>query len=506
MIFKTKPYPHQLAAWKQSKDREFFALFMMYGTGKSKVLIDTAAHLFTEKKIDGVLVVAPKGVYRNWSEKEIPEHLCDDIRRTIGWYDASGGRASRDSVTIALNRGSSGLRFLVINIEAISSEKGLKTCKEFLGSGRMLMCIDESTCIKNPQAKRTKIAVRLGRLANYRRILTGDPYANSPVDIYSQLEFLDKNALGFPSFLAFRARFAKLAPVPGAPKWILRVVGFRDLEALKDLVAPHAFLADKEILGLPPKIYLPVRNVEMLPAQRKAYSDMKQYSLAEIGKALDPEPSPGDYDDWDSSQEAPKSGLPTATASIVLTQLLRLQQIACGFVMTEDKVEVDLCDGKNPRVAEVMAAIEEMGPGKKIIIWAPFKHSIAELYAALSAAYGPESVVQYTGNTNADDREHAKIAFQDLKSPVLFFLGNQSTAGRGITLTAADYVIYYANLFDAEIRGNSEDRPHRIGLDHSVGYLDVVAAPVDTKVRTALLTKQSVSGTLRDGSWKEFFE
>ena len=81
--FKTKPYAHQLKALEMSWNKEVFAYFMEMGTGKSKVLLDNVAMLFDKGKINSVLIVAPKGVYKNWSDSEIPEHLVEHIDRNV---------------------------------------------------------------------------------------------------------------------------------------------------------------------------------------------------------------------------------------------------------------------------------------------------------------------------------------------------------------------------------------------------------------------------------------
>lgn len=511
--FKTKPYPHQLAALEKGKDKKFFAYFMQYGSGKSKVLLDNAAYLYDSNKISGILVVAPKGVLRNWIG-ETDTHLSDHVERMIGWYDAEGGKEMRDSIKNICASAYAGLRILLVNVESLISPKALELCEQFLKSGHVMIVADESTTLKNPRAKRTKAAIYLGRKAAYTRILTGDPYANSPLNVFAQFQFLKEGSLGFTSEIAFRNRFARVAPVPGAPRWVRRVVGFKDLEALKVLVGPHAFFAEKPTL--PPKVYMPHRECLMLPSQKQAYEDMRRYSLIEIGRQLEldfmpkaPEATLADLMAVGNNMAVVSpvtNKVKTASAEIVLTQLMRLQQISAGFVKTETGEEVDLCEGQNPRIAEVLAIIEEMGPGTKVIVWAVFKHSIRDISEVLRSEYGSDSVVVYDGSTSSDDREAAKIAFQKLDGPVRFFVGNQATAGRGITLTAATAVIYYNNNFDAEQRANSEDRCHRIGLDHSVVYVDLVSAPIDLKVIDALKAKKTISEMLQDGSWKELFK
>ena len=102
------------------------------------------------------------------------------------------------------------LHILVMNVEALSTEKGVKFARKFLVSHRSLMAIDESTTIKTPSAKRTKNIISLGKHAKYRRIMTGSPITKNPLDLYSQCEFLDPWLLNFQSYYAFRNRYAEM--------------------------------------------------------------------------------------------------------------------------------------------------------------------------------------------------------------------------------------------------------------------------------------------------------
>jgi SNF2 family DNA or RNA helicase len=204
--FKTKPYAHQLKALEMSWERPYFAYFMEMGTGKSKVLIDNISMLYDNGKINGVLIVAPKGVVKNWHEGEIPTHLVDHIEyKNILWQSLINVKQQRK--LDSLFETGEDLHILVMNVESLSTKKGVAFAEKFLNSHRALMAIDESTTIKNPEAKRTKNIVTLGKLATYRRILTGSPVTKSPLDLYKQCEFLEDELLGFNSYYAFRTTY-----------------------------------------------------------------------------------------------------------------------------------------------------------------------------------------------------------------------------------------------------------------------------------------------------------
>ena len=155
--FKTKPYDHQRTALNAAGQKDFFGFFMEMGTGKSKVLIDNMGQLFLEGKINFALVIAPKGVYRNWVAKEIPQHMSDDVPlRMIRWV-ASPNKKQTEEIR-SIQKGFAGLTVFVMNVEAFSSAKGQRVGKwmsKHLGKHGMI-AIDESTTIKNPKAKRTK--------------------------------------------------------------------------------------------------------------------------------------------------------------------------------------------------------------------------------------------------------------------------------------------------------------------------------------------------------------
>ena len=188
--FKTKPYAHQLKALEISWDKKCFAYFMEMGTGKSKVLIDNSAMLYDHGKINGVLIVAPKGVYKNWYSSEIPTHLPDHIEKNVVLWQANITKQQQKNLNTLFETGTD-LHVLIMNVESLSTKKGVDFAAKFINSHETLMAIDESTTIKNPEAKRTKNIVELGKNAKYKRILTGSPVTKSPLDLYKQCEFLD---------------------------------------------------------------------------------------------------------------------------------------------------------------------------------------------------------------------------------------------------------------------------------------------------------------------------
>jgi len=168
--FKTKPYAHQLTALEMSWNKEVFAYFMEMGTGKSKVLLDNIAMLYDKGKINGVLIIAPKGVYKNWYDSEIPIHLVDHIqKKSVLWQAIINQKQQRKLDT--LFKSEVDLHILIMNVEAFSTKKGLDFARKFLSCHNTLVAVDESTTIKNPGAKRTKNILSLSKL-NKNQILS----------------------------------------------------------------------------------------------------------------------------------------------------------------------------------------------------------------------------------------------------------------------------------------------------------------------------------------------
>ena len=230
--FKTKPYAHQLKALEMSWNKEVFAYFMEMGTGKSKVLLDNIAMLYDKGKINGVLIVAPKGVYKNWYDSEIPVHLADHINSNVVLWKSLITKEQKRKYDSLFKPDFDILNIFIMNVEALSTKKGLEAARQFLNVKKALFAVDESTTIKNPGAKRTKNILQLSKMAKYRRILTGSPVTKSPLDLYTQCLFLDPYLLDFSSYYAFRNRYAEMRNANFGGRSIQIVAGYKNLSEL----------------------------------------------------------------------------------------------------------------------------------------------------------------------------------------------------------------------------------------------------------------------------------
>ena len=461
--FKNKPFLHQQAYLQRFWADPVAALFADMGTGKSFMLINNMAMLYDKGKINGVLIVAPKGVYRNWYDTEIPKHLPEHIVYRMAIWAASPRKAEQRALD-ELFTVTEDLKILVMNVEAFSTAKGTAFAKRFLLVHDAMMAIDESTTIKTPGSTRSKNTEKVGRGARFRRIMTGSPVTKSPMDLYQQCAFLSDGCLNVSSYYVFQARYAVTVERQLNTHSFKQIVGYRRLDELKEKLDRFAFRVKKEeCLDLPDKLYVK-REVDLTDEQVKAYNEMKTMALAQIGGGL----------------------VSTVNA---LTQIMRMHQIICGHVKMDDGVVMEL---PNNRIKELLNIVEETDG--KIIIWATYRHDIEAIKIALAKDYGMNSIGTYYGDTDGDERKRVLEEFQKPDSEMRFFVGNPSTGGYGLTLTAASTMVYYSNSFDLEKRLQSEDRAHRIGQTKNVTYIDLISpGTVDEKIVKALRDKIDIA-------------
>tara|TARA_R100000655_G_scaffold88287_3_gene128575 strand:+ start:458 stop:2149 length:1692 start_codon:yes stop_codon:yes gene_type:complete len=453
--FKTKPFEHQRKAFYMSRDKKSFALLMEQGTGKTKVIIDNASYLYGKGEITALVVIAPNGVHRNWL-KEIDIHMPDWCPRDSFYY-SSGMTKKRieeyDSVFSTENK----LKIFTFNVEAFTSPKAIYYMQKILVSNKVMLVVDESSRIKRPGAKRTKIITKFGKQVDYKRIMTGTPVTKGPEDVYSQFKFLDPQILGYDSFYSFRARYCIMGGFENR-----QIVSYQNIEELTRNIEGHSFrVLKKDCLDLPEKIYQRY-YVEMTPKQKKLYDTMKKSFVAELeGEMI----------------EAPEA----------ITRLLRLQQILCGWFPSEQGGQQ--IDDKNPRIEALKEILSDID--SKVIIWARFKADLRAIERALG-----DLAVSYHGDVSSDSRELAVTRFQN-DPKVKYFIGQPQSGGIGLTLTAADYAIYYSNSFDLEQRMQSEDRCHRIGTKNNVTYIDIeTRKSVDSKIIKALREKKNLADVI----------
>lgn len=470
--FYTEPFEHQRKEYYHSRDKANFALLWEPGTGKSKPILDTTAYLSDKDAVDGSLIIAPNGVHRNWIIDQIPAH-CDPAvpLKTFLWDTKKAGNKSFQAEFEEFLKFPQ-LVVFAINYDAIITARGYAACEKFLKKRVCIMTCDESHRIKSPGKQRTKAATKLGKLAKYRRILTGTPIATSPFDLFSQFGFLDQGILGYKSFFVFKQRFGIFETQFNGPRRYLKLVRHKNMDELKALIEKHSSRVTKDVLtDLPDKLYSKA-YYEMSARQAGIYSDLRESYMAELQNGT------------------------VLTAPHALVRLLRLQQIVCGYAPSDSHI-VAIDDKHNPRIKCLLDTVQDH-EDSKILIWARFVEDIRQISEALP----PGSFVTYYGASSEEERVAALKAFKEDPS-VKYFVSNPAVGGEGLTLTEASVAIFYSNSFKLVERLQAEDRCHRIGQRNKVLYIDIVCPnTVDDRIVSALRDKQNIASVVTGDRFK----
>lgn len=449
---KTIPFKHQLIALNESLKYNGFAFFCETGTGKTKMALDNLTTRWLNGLVKRALVVCPLSGVGVW-ENEIEKHtnfkqvtLCGTKKQRLKELELLNKEIC-DEVIVG-----------IINYEGLLVLE--KELKEYINDEYMLI-LDESTWIKNPRktkSNRTRIAMSLANLVKYRLILTGTPILNNILDIFSQWFIVDLGeALGV-SWYKLREYFFN--PDYMKFNWTPKPEFFLYIEQMLEEGSIRILKSD--CLDLPNKIY----------EQRYVYMDDKQKEIYEsMVKNL-----------VTFFEEEPIS------ASIILTQMGKLQQIANGFIYNE-KLEVKRINYEKVNV--VLELIAE-NPTANIIIWCHFREDSRALYKAIKEKR--HKVFHMTSKNSKEVVEY----FQNCPHATII-VSNPASCGYSITLTNADIVIYYSNSFDAGERYQSEDRCHRIGLKSPVVYIDLLTKDtIEEKIYASLTQKHDLMKEILD--------
>lgn len=476
MIYKTEPFAHQRKNVEEHWDDLAHALFHEQGVGKSKTVIDHAARLYEAGKIDSLIIIAPNSVHENWITDELPAH-CPLDWVSHAWYSK---KASTKWHARAAAELLDDPRFAVLamSYSAFMTAPGRKFIMKFAKIRRPMCVLDESQRIKTPSAKRTFALVAFGRRFKYKRILSGTP-GDKPFDYYPQLRFLDEHFWvrhGFAQFEPFKTYFGIVdvaATRPGARFPVYSNKKFRNLEQLREMVATISSRVLKaDVLDLPPKVYTK-RYYDLSPEQDRLYKQMTNEFRVELDT--------GDV----------------ISAPLVITRMLRWQQIICGYLPSEEVVYQGgrwtpthfIRLKENPRLALLKDTLEDVEG--KALIFARFTQDIDQICESLG-----KDCVRYDGTVDDGARLKARRSFQD-PDGARFFVGNPAACGLGLTLTAGATVIYYSNSFSYEDRIQSEDRAHRISQTRTVRYIDLAAKnTIDGKLISALRGKFDVASQI----------
>jgi SNF2 family DNA or RNA helicase len=469
---RRQAWAHQAEALEKSEGKKAFAFLMAMRTGKTKVLLDDFGRLAHKAELADLLVIAPAGVYETW-KPAAEEDLAVPFR--LHTWRSGGGlkdRKDRESFLKDFDK----TRVLLVNVEALSTVQEARALTlKYLGQRRAMTAIDESTTVKNPTAKRTKFIVsQVAPLSLYRRILSGLPTPQSPLDAFSQFEFLDRRILGFKNFYAFRERFAIMRKIRVGGREVKIVVGYRDTDALAKMIEPYSFRRRLEdVYDLPPKMYS-TRKVEMTKEQRRVYEDLKKYATVKL-----------------ESEDH-------VTATLVITQMLKLHQVLCGHVADENGVIHPVPEKRTDELLELLGEYDG-----KAIVWVSYDWDVTKVHQALEKEYGEGSAARFWGGNRMTREEEERRFREDPRCR--FMVATPAAGGRGRMWAVADLVVYYSSTADLEHRSQSEERPQAVGKEKSVAYVDFVCeGTVEEKILKSLRSKIDLASQITGDDWREW--
>lgn len=463
------PMKHQVDDFTTSRDLKYYGILNEMGTGKSLVLIDTATWLFQSQEIDGVLIISDKGAYLNWEMVELPK--CLKVPHRIHTYSSHMSTAETKKMQEMFLAKDDCLDILIINMEAFSGERADTVARAFINSHYVLICVDEATSIKNIKSQRSKSLIQLARYCDYRRIMTGTPITQSPLDLFSMCEFLEPGILGHRTFVGFRSEYAVMKQMNFGSRSFQTIAGYRNLEKLSAKIRTFTCRRTKtECLDLPEKVYEQI-FIEQTPEQKKLYDDLKTYAMSQF-----------------------EQGLLTTTSAI--TTVNKLHQINCGHVKLDDGTTIDI---PNNRITALVELLEKISG--KVLIWCAFQRDVElimqRLYKTNEFGNGCYAV-HYYGKTTQTERASSLQSFETDES-CRWFVGTAATGGKGLTLTQATTTIYYSNSDSAEDRWQSEDRNHRKGQMNKVTYFDLITPKtVDGRILARLKQKKDIAYSVLD--------
>lgn len=451
----------------QNINKGFGLLFEM-GCGKTLTAIAIAGAGYQMGKVERLLIVAPTSVVAVW-----PKELQEYAKFKYTCKTLLGEKKQRiKQIDDLLKFPFKALKVAVINYESTWRPEILEKLKEFDAD---MVIADESQRIKTYDAAQSKAMHELGDQARYKLILSGTPVQTAAIDIWSQYRFLDKTVFG-DNFFKFRGRYAIMGGYGNK-----KIVGYKDLEGLIKKEHSIAFRVTKdEALDLPEQTF-ETRKIQFNQKEKNLYERIKKDSYAEL------------------------DGGGHITATTVLTRLLRLQQLAGGFMVQDDAQKPQLVS--RAKLDALGDIIEDyvIGSGKKLVIFARF---IAEVKAIMELASKvlPKELKQVAiyGDIKKEDRGDIVKQFQEDPKTVLF-IGQIDTAGTGITLTAADTCVYYSKNFNYATYSQSLSRIHRIGQRNCCTYIDLeIEGTIDELISKALSRKEDMAKTVVD-NWRDFF-
>jgi len=475
MIFlKTEPFAHQLHELEHFGERKSRGLFWEMGCGKTKPVIDSAAVMYDSGAITGVVVLAPNGVHRNWTEDEIPLHMSEQVSGEVASHMWQTAKSRTNKHRLAADKvlKHDGLAVLTMTYSAVMTEPGRQYLRQFFKDRDCLYVLDEVPAIKTPGAKRTIRIRASAHHAPFRRILSGTLVDDNPFDTYSPMRFLDDKCwshLGIRGAAEFRTFFGEWEKSYNSKQGreFQQLVHYKNLDILRSVLEEWGthYLKKDVLPNLPPKLYSR-RYFDLTPEQWRVYRELRDefQTFLSTGESL--------------------------TTPLAITRLIRMRQVLSGYLPSDLDDELRPIGTKNPRL-ETLLEVVQNAEGQQLIVWAVYRQDIDSIMEILRK--NNISAVRYDGKCNDAQLFEAEDTWKAGKAQV--FVSNPAVGGQGLTLNNAPTMIWYNNYYKLSFRRQGEDRNHRPGQKATAcNIIDICAAgTIDELVIDALRKKQEVA-------------
>ena len=355
---------------------------------------------------------------------------------------------------------------LIINYEKIIGDP-FDDIEKIIRKNKVYAVCDESHRVKNHKAKVSKAITYLFDFAVIKRVMTGTPVANNIVDLWSQLRIIGRNGPHRTPY-TFRNRYGVMGGFMGK-----QIIGTQREDELRQILDECSFTAKKIdwMSTLPPKVYHSI-HYEMSGAQKKAYERIYKDRFLEVdGKEV--------------------------TAQMVITALMKMQQITSGFMIDDDGEVINLCPKRNPKIEAVCDALEDVNG--KVIVFAHYKHTINMLEDRLSRI---SHVVTIRGGMDRSEIVNVVSAFNN-DDRIGILLAQTATAKEGLTLLGTSSqpchtTVFVENTYSIIDRTQAEDRNNRNGqTSGQVTYYDMVGSPLESTIIKALQDKKDLIEVIR---------
>lgn len=459
---KGAPFSVQVKARQLAEGRNKYLWLMEQGLGKTAVALDDYLEAREKGLVDGLAVVCPNSLKTNWQDEAASWGSGIDF--TLWPFKGDPRKVVKEAVAI--------------NYEALTNAKsdpkeGGQALLDLFANRRMYLVFDEVHRIKNPQSNVGKFVLgHLMKGATIRRGMTGTPYGNTIIDLYPILRLAGE--LEGKNPFQFRNRYAQMGGFMGK-----QVVGINPdhQEELFALVDGCGFRAlKKEWTDIPDKLYR-TQRIPMSDAVARAYKEMQEDFMLLLNDQA-------------------------VTAPMIITQMMKLQQISSGFIRDEQGVDHHLVEHSAlPKFKGLMDVLDGNGTTSKTLVFAHFSHTVKALMRCLTQELGTTPAYIIGGMKDQEIRDQ-KALFNQNGGPSVMVL--QSQAGKeGHTLLGGEDIpchtsVFYESTFDMIVRSQCEDRSHRFGQKSNVLIHDFVSSPIEAYVIKALQSKQDVATAVLD--------